>query len=379
MRANPVRHLTNRTVAAVVVVSGVALLGVASIAVRQLELGVGFISSLPSDNPVSVASRAAGDAFAPGITSPTTVLIEEKGITSHVDELAALQSLIAKERGVAGVIGPAQNFTREANNVVFAKSGNAARMLVILENDPLDATAIRDLGVLRNRMPELARESGLSSESISIAGDTALAEGLVGSTGDDLIRIAVAGVLVNLLLLVGFLRALVAPLLLLASSVLALTASLGLTVFLFMDVTGNQGLTFYVPFAAAVLLVSLGSDYNIFGVGRVWDKARRLPLPQAVITAVPESSRRAITAAGVTLAVSFGMLVLIPLTPFRELAFAMTVGILIDAFLVRSLIVPSLLVLVGPASGWPGPHLRGSQRHGRRGPMDRTGADAPQP
>ncbi len=52
---------------------------------------------------------------------------------------------------------------------------------------------------------------------------------------------------------------------------------------------------------------------------------------------------------------------LIPLTPFRELAFAMTVGILVDAFLVRSLLVPALLILVGPASGWPGPHLKATR------------------
>ena len=90
-----------------------------------------------------------------------------------------------------------------------------------------------------------------------------------------------------------------------------------------------------------------------------------------MIKAVPESSR-AITAAGVTLAVSFGMLVLIPLTPFRELAFAMTVGILIDAFLVRSLIVPSLLVLVGPASGWPGPHLRRNRQLNHSGRPDQA-------
>ena len=122
-----------------------------------------------------------------------------------------------------------------------------------------------------------------------------------------------------------------------------------------------DGLTFYVPFAAAVLLVSLGSDYNIFGVGRVWDEARHLPLREAVLKAVPESSR-AITAAGVTLAVSFGMLAIIPLTPFRELGFAMAVGILIDAFVVRSLLVPAMLVLVGPVSGWPGPHLRADRR-----------------
>jgi putative drug exporter of the RND superfamily len=107
--------------------------------------------------------------------------------------------------------------------------------------------------------------------------------------------------------------------------------------------------------------VSLGSDYNIFGVGRIWAEAAHMPLPDAVAKAVPESSR-AITSAGFTLAVSFGMLILIPLTPFRELAFAMTIGILVDAFLVRSLIVPSLLVLVGRWSGWPGPNLRPSHR-----------------
>jgi RND superfamily putative drug exporter len=157
--------------------------------------------------------------------------------------------------------------------------------------------------------------------------------------------------------LVVFLRALVAPLYLLASSILALTASLGVTVWLFMDQLGRESLTFYVPFAAAVLLVALGSDYNIFGVGHVWDQARHTPLRAAIRKAVPESTR-AITTAGVVLAASFGMLATIPLRPFQELAFAMSVGILIDVLLVRSLLVPCLLTLVGPASAWPSRRLR---------------------
>ena len=363
-RTSAVRFITQRGPAAIIVLICLLLLGSASVAVAQLNLGVGFTSSLPAENPVSRASRAAAQAFAPGITSPTTILIEAPGITSQTSQLATLQALIQRQPGVAGVIGPAQNITGDAYNVVLAASGNAARMLLILGNDPLDATAIENLGRLIEQMPELAAQSGLSGADISIGGDTALAQGLVRSTGEDLVRIALAGVLVNLLLLIAFLRALVAPLFLLASSVLALTASLGLTVFLFQRIAGNEGLTFYVPFAAAVLLVSLGSDYNIFGVGRVWNEATHLTLREAVRKAVPESSR-AITAAGLTLAVSFGMLVLIPLTPFRELAFAMAVGILIDAFLVRSLLVPSLLILVGSASGWPGPHLRTSRRRVR--------------
>ncbi|MEO7234958.1 MAG: MMPL family transporter [Lapillicoccus sp.] len=356
------RHLVKRRTAVWVVLPSVLLLLAASVSVRQLDLGVGFTSSLPAGNPVSQASVAASKAFAPGITSPTTILVEQPGITSQVDRLAQFQYRLQQQKGVAGVIGPAQNVTEGAHNLVLSKSGNAARMLVVLDHDPLDATAIHDLGRLRDAMPHIAADSGLQDATISIGGDTALAEGLVSSTGEDLIRIAVAGIVVNLLLLIAFLRALVAPLFLLASSILALTASLGLTVWLFMGVTGNEGLTFYVPFAAAVLLVSLGSDYNIFGVGRVWEEARHLPLREAVAKAVPESNR-AITSAGLTLAVSFGMLALIPLTAFRELAFAMTCGILIDAFLVRSLLVPSLLVIIGPVSGWPGPNLRSDRRH----------------
>jgi RND superfamily putative drug exporter len=59
------------------------------------------------------------------------------------------------------------------------------------------------------------------------------------------------------------------------------------------------------------------------------------------------------------LAASFGLLAIVPLSPFRELAFAMTTGILLDVFLVRSVLVASLLALVGPASGWPWGRLQG--------------------
>ncbi|MDQ6716251.1 MAG: MMPL family transporter, partial [Actinomycetota bacterium] len=332
-------------------------LGAASLPLAHINLGVGFTSSLPPDNTVARAAKAASQAFAPGITSTTTLLIEGPRVTDRLAELSQLQRRVEAEPGVAGVIGPAQNFTQRSFNVVLSKDGGAARMLVVLDHDPLDAVAIDSFGQLRERLPLLAAQSGLGDARISAGGDTALAEGLVSSTGTDLYRIALAGIVVNLLLLVIFLRALVAPLYLLASSILALTASLGLTVWTSMDLGGSEGLTFYVPFAVAVLLVSLGSDYNIFGVGRIWDEARHRPLNAAIVKAVPESAR-AITAAGLTLAVSFGMLATIPLSPFRELGFAMTCGILIDAFLVRSLLMPSLLVLVGPASGWPGPNLR---------------------
>ena len=151
-----------------------------------------------------------------------------------------------------------------------------------------------------------------------------------------------------------FLRSLIAPFYLLAASVLALLSALGLTVWVFQRILGYGSLVYYVPFAVAVLLVSLGSDYNLFVVGRIWEEARRRPVRDAVATAVPRASR-AITTAGLALAAGFAVLALVPLDQFREIAVAMVIGITIDTFIVRSLLVPSLVVLSGRAgrkAGW---------------------------
>lgn len=345
-------RLTRPRTAAWVAAASIGVLLLAALPLRTIELGVGFTSSLPSGNPVKQATEAAAAGFAPGISSPTTILIEGPDLLDNLAGLSDFQDDLAAEPGVAGIVGPSQNFTQLPYGVVLADDGNAARMLVVFTHDPLGAAAIGDLAHIREQVPTLAAEHGLADADVTFAGDTALAEGLVSSTTSDLYRIAIVAIIVNLLLLVVFLRSLLAPVILLCCSVLALASALGLTNLFFADPDSGGGLTFYVPFAAAVLLVSLGSDYNIFGVGRVWDEAQRMPMRQAVITAFPETSS-AISTAGITLAVSFGMLATIPLSPFRQLGFAMAVGILIDAFLVRTLLVPCLLTLLGARARWP--------------------------
>ena len=241
--------------------------------------------------------------------------------------------------------------------VSVSKTGNAARFLVIFDSAPLDASAISHLKNLQEKLPSLLASAGLTGAQPAVSGDTALAQEVVSRTTGDLLRIAVAALLVNFVLLAFFLRALLAPLLLLSCSVLALLGALGLTTLVFEHFAHHDGVTFYVPFAAAVLLVSLGSDYNIFAVGHVWKLAKEMPLAEAIRRSVPQSTR-AITSAGLVLAASFGLLAIVPLAPFRELAFAMAVGILLDVFLVRSVLVPALLTVVGTASGWPWSRLQ---------------------
>jgi len=280
------------------------------------------------------------------------LLVEGAAVRERRSRLERLQALLEGEPGVAGVIGPGNVPSGVPSGVVSAAGAPAVRYALILTEQPLSEAAVRTLRRLRESMPRLLVEVGLPGATVSFGGNTALAEETIETVVGDLARIGAAVVAVNLLLLVLFLRALVAPLLLLAASVLALLATLGVTVYVF-GLLGHAELTYFVPFMAAVLLVSLGSDYNVFLVGRVWQEARRVPLSEAIAIAVPRATR-AISVAAVALALSFALLAFVPISSFREFAFAMFVGVLIDAFVVRAYLVPALLQLVGERSGWPG-------------------------
>ena len=340
----------------IVVVVGGALL-VAASGLREMNLGFTNVQGLPGDAEPRVAAEAAAEGFAAGILGPTEVILEREGIATARDGLVRLEELIEERPGVAGVLGPREEPASVETGAVVAESGNAARLAVILDEEPLGGPAIDRLEALQEAMPALLTESGVGNARVSYSGQTALAAETVSETVSDLQRIAIAGLCVNLLLLAIFLRSLVAPLFLLAASVLAVAATLGLTTYLFQDVLGHGEVTYYVPFAAAVLLVALGSDYNVYVVGQVWSEGARRPLREAIATAVPRASRT-ISIAGIALALSFATLAIVPLRSFRELAFTLCVGVLIDAFVVRSMLVPALISLFGNLSWWPGRRVR---------------------
>jgi RND superfamily putative drug exporter len=187
---------------------------------------------------------------------------------------------------------------------------------------------------------------------VDYAGESALSAETVDALVNDLRRVVVATIVVTLALLVLFLRAIVAPVLLLAGSVLAFAGSFGLTALLLPHVLDTHDVVYYVPLVGAVMLVGLGSDYNVFIAGRIREESNRRNLREAV-AAGTRSASRTITVAGVTLAATFALLAIVPLLPFRELALLMSLGVLVDALLVRSVLIPSLIVLSGRASWWP--------------------------
>lgn len=352
-----VRIVVNRRGAAVAALLSVGVLTLAAVPLTHLKLDLSFTGGLPDGDPVARGAEVLDEAGVRGVEAPTEIIVERPGIAEDREALERLQASIAAQPGVAEVLGPAQNPLSDTYGVVFSTDGDAARFVVIFDSDPLAAPAIADLEALDARLGALAADAGLADAQLSVTGQTAIAAELARLTESNLRLTLVVALAVELVILVLYLRALLAPIALLITSALSVAAALGLTVLLFQDLLGDPGLTFYAPFATAILLVALGSDYNVFAVGSIWEAAGRLPLSRAIAVAMP-STARAISAAGLILATTFGMVAIIPLDTFRQIAFTMAVGLLLDTFLIRPVLTPAVLVLLGRAASWPSRRVR---------------------
>lgn len=352
--------VTHRWLAALVIVVAVGALGLGALGLTRITVGTNVIADLPSNSPPAVAEGQAASGFAAGVVAPTEILLRGHQFGHRRAELDRFQRLLANQPGVAGVVGPADVPLPGGHDVAVTASGTAARYLVLLGQRPYGGPAISTLHRLEERLSAALSRAGLSDAHASVSGDTALSGTITSDSNHALIKVGLFAVGLLLIILVIYLRALLTPVLLMAATALSVATALGLTTWLFQVALGAPGLTFYVPFAAAILLIAFGSDYNVFLVGRIWHGATTEPFRQRIIDGATRAGGT-ITTAGITLSLSFALLAIVPLTAFREFAFAMVAGVLVDTFVVRSLIAPAILALLGPSAAWPSRRLRNTR------------------
>jgi RND superfamily putative drug exporter len=338
------------------------LLGFAVSGVGHLRLGNPLISSLPQDEQARRGYDALKAGVGPGAVAPTVLLVHDNGIARRPAQVAAFQRWLEHRPGVASVIGPGDVSFDEPRRL--ALSGDDARFVLLFADDPLGGRAVQHFQAIKHTIAGALAARGLPGARVAYAGDTAVTAEMVRSTTDNLLRIGAVVLVVLFVILALYLRAIITPLYLLASSVLALFAALGLGTYVFQDLLGFDGLSYFTLITAGVLLVALGSDYNVFLVGDVWREAKRRPSREAITIAASRTSKP-ITVAGLVLALSFALLVLVPVTLFAEIAVVMFLGLLIDAFLVRTLLVPALISLFGSAGSWPGGRLQRDRERSR--------------
>lgn len=206
-----------------------------------------------------------------------------------------------------------------------------------------------------------------------VGGGTAALLDMDAATTHDNILIIPLVLLVVLLILCVLLRALVAPLLLIGTVILSFAAALGISALAFRHLFDYAGETTDFPLFVFVFLVALGIDYNIFLTTRIREEATRQGTRKAVVTGLATTGA-VITSAGLVLAGTFAALGTLPMVAFAEIGFAVALGVLLDTFVVRSVLVTALFLDVGPKVWWP--HRLAREDGGPTPPKEPAGSTA---
>ncbi|ROR73033.1 MMPL family transporter [Bogoriella caseilytica] len=222
-------------------------------------------------------------------------------------------------------------------------------------SDPADSdAAIATVERLRETLPEI-------DANVLIGGESATTLDTRDTARSDLWTIIPLVLAVIAVILMGVLRAVIAPLLLVAATTVSFLSALGISAVFFNHVFGFSGADPVVPLFAFVFLVALGIDYSIFLATRIREEAEVIGTRRGALEGLRVTGS-VITSAGIVLAATFAALAVIPLLFLVQLAFIVAVGVLIDTLIVRSLLVPGLFYDIGSRIWWPSRLAKGAHR-----------------
>lgn len=322
-----------------------------------------FRASVWSD-PALVASAERRLATVPEFSSLIGPL-DVNGVALTPDRLAALHATLGDPRALPALPPPGSGVPASRRTVYRAESqfispdGRTVLFDVGLAvGDAGSNAALHQVPAIRASVAAVAHDVGASAYGVT--GEAPTSYDVSRVSDQDLLHIFPVAIIVIAILLALVMRSLIAPLYLIASVAISYLAAFGLSVLAFQDATGAGGLPYFIPFLMFVFLLALGEDYNILVMTRIREEASRVPLRQAVTRAL-ERTGSTVTSAGLVLAGTFGVFAVVVAglpggTVYRDILASLSIGILMDAFLVRTLLVPSTVVLLGRWNWWPSTH-----------------------
>jgi putative drug exporter of the RND superfamily len=224
--------------------------------------------------------------------------------------------------------------------------------------NPVTTAASRAVPAIRADASRAARVAG--APAYGVTGQAAFTYDVGQLSDSDLRTVIPIAIAVIAVLLALVMRSLIAPLYLIVSVVLSYFSALGLTVLVFIEAAGQPGLTFILPFLLFMFLLALGEDYNILVMTRIREECHHLPLREAVGRALSVTGTT-VTSAGLVLAGTFGVLAIVGsgsagaqnVRTIVDVGVGLALGVLMDTFGVRTLLVPSAAVLIGHWNWWP--------------------------
>lgn len=318
------------------------LLAVMSAGLFNYQETFNSLSGFRTDTESAQGQALIADQFGPGRLAPATVVVRTDGDLRSDPATKEIESALTNEAGVDHLAGPP----------TFSEDGRTAFFDVVLDKDPYSAAALDAVKPLENTTRNAAADAGISDAEVLVGGETASMADIRDALNRDTIYIVLLILLVVTAVLILLLRSLLAPLYLVATLVLSFLATMGVTVFFTVTVLGDEGIGNRVTAYVFIFLVALGVDYNIFIMSRFRREVRSAMPSMALRTALLRTGG-VVSSAGLILAATFSVLMTQPIRELFQFGVAMAFGILLDTFLIRPLLVPAIVRLLGDRALWP--------------------------
>ena len=323
-------------------VGGLALLGVLAGGLAGVSVGLTQVEKFRVESESAAGLTVLGEHFPAGEAQPMIVITDTA-------EAEAVTAAIADVPGVLRV-----STTGESAD------GMLSRVLVVGEPAPGTTESLDLVQAVRDAAAAVPDAEAL------VGGPVAADLDARAGNQRDLLLIVPLVLAVSLIVLIVLLRSLVAPVLMLAVNILSAVAAIGAGTWLSRVLFGWDALDLQVPLLSFLFLVALGIDYTIFLVHRARTEARTVGTREGMVRALTATGG-VITSAGVVLAAVFAALGLLPLVTLGQIGLIVGIGVLVDTFVVRTLVVPAIFAIVGDRMWWPG----------RSGSRADRGADRP--
>lgn len=332
---------------AVLVIGAVAATQLNAVGVPQSDLVLG--ESEARDGQV-----ALGEHFPGGSGSPAQVVVDETDMDAAVEVLLANDGIdsvtVTSADSPSGTVQ-----VTEGGIAAFGPPGTPAPEPTVVDGQVLlqgTLTDAADSDVAGETVRELRTDLADAAPSALVGGVTATSVDTNDASIHDRNLIIPIVLVVIMLILMLLLRSILAPVLLIATTVLSFGTAMGVAAFVFNDVLDFPGADPAVPLYGFIFLVALGIDYNIFLMTRVREEALKHGTRQGILRGLAITGG-VITSAGLVLAATFAALSVIPILFLVQLAFIVAFGVLLDTFVVRTLLVPALSYDIGRAIWWP--------------------------
>ncbi|MEK4502098.1 MMPL family transporter [Bacillus sp. FSL R12-0069] len=312
-------------------VGGSVLLFLIITAANVFNLNYEFnsVKNFPEDLPSRVAFEIVEEKFNKGDLAQTTVLVTGNQLTQ--EQLQEVATYISEDDEISS-----------ARSSGLTEDGQYGKIIVSLKENPYSTEAIAFLKEFRTENKTF-RLSDEGEVKLSYAGTTAKLVDEQQTNDGDIIKIVVLETLLILVLLLLLTRSLKMPIYMIATILISFVAALGLGIFLVDILFGYDALSTRAPVYAFIFLVALGIDYNIILVSRFLEERESRNVKNALEIAI-RNTGGVISSAGIILAATFAALMTMPIADLFIFGFIVAVGIIIDTFLVRGMLLPSLIL-----------------------------------